>query len=419
MPRVLVIDDDRIIRKVVEKSLVTLGYDVILTDSGEEGLRAIKSVQPDIVIVDKLMPGIDGLEVTRRLRNEPKFAHLPILVLTGQSDLEDKLSAFEAGADDYLSKPFESAELAARLTALLRRADALKTAQTNKTEAADDAHTIAVHTMRGGIGASSLAVNLAIALRNLWQSTTLLTDMVFSSGQLSLMLNTPTKHTWARLTEMEMDDLDHSSIAGIVGNHECGLHLLAAPANPAEAERINAPLVERALAIARSRYEYVVADLPHDFSNVSLSVLDKADQVLLLLAPEIASVRAAAIALDTYAQLGYEEEKIKLVLNWTFEQGGLSRKKIEATLRHPIALVIPFAPKRFVSAINRGVPLLFEKPADPVSALIEDFAFHISKETNRSIPPAAPSEAWHRVNERQQLFSNHTRKSKSRLLLFA
>ncbi|MEZ4594194.1 MAG: response regulator transcription factor, partial [Chloroflexota bacterium] len=129
MVRVLVIDDDRLIRKVVKKALTDLSYEVIETEDGLEALKRIKSIKPDAVIVDKMMPGIDGFEVTRRLRREPELTHIPILVLTGESDLEEKLAAFEAGADDYLCKPFASAELAARLTVLLRRAKALEAAQ--------------------------------------------------------------------------------------------------------------------------------------------------------------------------------------------------------------------------------------------------------------------------------------------------
>ena len=76
-----------------------------------------------------MMPVINGFELTRRLRQDPDFIHLPIVVLTSESELEDKLGAFEAGADDYLPKPFESAELIVRIASLLRRANALKKAK--------------------------------------------------------------------------------------------------------------------------------------------------------------------------------------------------------------------------------------------------------------------------------------------------
>jgi pilus assembly protein CpaE len=140
-----------------------------------------------------------------------------------------------------------------------------------------------------------------------------------------------------------------------------------------------------------------------------------ANTILLVMAPEMASIRAAAIAIDTYSKLDYPKEKIKLILNWTFEHGGLAKKKIEAALQHEIALVLPFAPRHFVNAINRGKPFVFEHPNDPVSAMIEDFCFSLSKKPHRSIAPAAPSEAWHRVNGRLQNFQTKTKSRRSRL----
>jgi len=417
MPKILMIDDDRIIRKIVEKALTNLSYKVFTASSGEEGLKLIKSINPDIVVTDKLMPGIDGFDLTRRLRREPGFAHIPILVLTGESDLDDKLDAFEAGADDYLSKPFETAELAARIASLLRRSEAFKKARAHLLEPTENAHLIAVHSLRGGLGCSSLAVNLAIGLNNLWQKPTMLLDMVLSSGQLALMLNHTLKRTWSDLSQFEASDIDLSTVSSIMGKHESGLNFIAAPANPTEAEKINPEQISSAMKLLRPRFHYMVADLPHDFSSVSLDTLDMVDTILLVLAPEIASIRAAAIALDTYSQLNYPAEKIKLVLNWTFEHGGLARKKIESALHYPISLVIPFAPRHFVGAINRGIPFIYELPEDPVSSLIEDFAFRSSKQTDQAIPPAQPSATWHRVNGRLKLFNQNQKKQRTLLFL--
>ena len=417
MIRVLVIDDDRLIRKVVNKVLTDLSYEVTEAEDGLEALKRIKSIQPDAVIVDKLMPGIDGLEVTRRLRREPELAHIPILILTSESDLQEKLAAFEAGADDYICKPFAAAELAARLTALLRRAKALQAAQSQMLQKSDQARLIAVHSLRGGIGSSTLAVNLAIGLHTLWQNATLMLDMVPNAGQQALMLNMSLKRTWADLGTIPPEELDINMLSAIIRQHDSGLHLIASPKMPSDAEGISANHIDRALHILKSRYDYIVADLPHDFDSLTLEVLEAADTILLMVSPEIASVRAASIALETYKQLNYPEEKIKIVLNWTFERDGLAHEAIEKALHAPIHLVIPYGGRRFINAINRGVPLLQEQPEDPIAALLEDFSFRQSKETHQSIAPASPSAAWHRLNDRLQLFVAAQRKQKSRFSL--
>jgi pilus assembly protein CpaE len=412
MPRVLVIDDDPGILKLVDRALGSRGYEVYTAGNGLEGLNRVQAAQPDIIVLDKVMPDIDGFEVARRLRREPDFAHIPIVILTGASQLGDKLDAFNAGADDYLTKPFEVDELAARLAALLRRAEAFKAARTQGLDAVDTARLIAVHSLRGGIGSSSLALNLAYGLTSLWRTPTLLMDMVLSSGQIALMLNEAIKRSWSDLTAFDSANFDMDALEGILNQHTSGLHFIAAPKDPIDAEEVNSELIKRATALLMPRYEYIVADLPHDFSDISLDTLDAADVILVVLAPELVSIRAASVTLNTYNELGFEKEKIRLILSKTIATSGLNAKQIEEALHHPISMVIPHAPKLFVGAINRGVPLLESHPSTAIAGQIEDFAFRISKEAHQLIPPPAPGEAWHRVNKRLQLFDNHADGSK-------
>jgi pilus assembly protein CpaE len=396
MPKILSIDDEPLMRKMILAALKPLGYEITTAENGLEGISQAQKVLPDLIITDVMMPDIKGYEVCRRLRRDPRFAQTPILMLTSQSELEEKLQGFEAGADDYMLKPFQSAELAARVSVLLRRADTVK----SEAPLADGARLIAVQSLRGGIGSSSLAVNTALALAGLWGTPTLLMDLVLTAGQVALMLNTPLKRTWADLGRIPPADLDAEMLQTIIGRHESGLQVIAAPTYPVEAEALTADLLEAAIGLMRPQYDYLVADLPHDFSNVAIQTLDAADLILLLIAPEIASIRAAAAAMDTYGKLGYPLDKIKLVLNWTFERGGLPAKDIQKALRLPISLVLPFAPDKFVGAINRGRPLLHAQPDDPLSGIIEDFAFQLSKDRHKSVPPAVPTPAWQRLSKR-------------------
>ena len=419
MAKILLIDDDRIIRKMVSGSLSALGYEVVSVASGEEGLQRVKEIRPDVIVTDKMMPGIDGFEVTRRLRREPGFVNTPIIVLTSESDLDDKLGAFEAGADDYISKPFEQAELAARITALLRRSEALKAAQSQAAELTEQACTFAVHTLRGGIGCSSVAVNLAIALHQLWEGQNIILDLNMIAGQLSLMLNTPLRKTWASVGDVEPDDIDIGTIVNIVTKHTTGVHMIAAPSDPITAEQVAPQMISRMIRLMSPRYQYMVADLPHDFSSLSLEMLDIADTIFLVLAPDMASIRSASAALSVYSELGYGPEKVKLILNNTFEHGALPTKKIEAALKHPISLEIPFAPRQFISGINRGIPIVQSDADDPISIRFEDFAFKQSKEQHRQIPPANPSQTWHRVNQRINSLEAHTQKKSRSRSIFA
>jgi two-component system response regulator MprA len=115
---ILVVDDDRRITSMLSRALRAEGYEVRTANDGGEGLTRVRERQPDLLVLDLLMPGVDGLEVCRRLREE---SDLPILILTAKDETEDRVQGLDSGADDYLVKPFALDELLARVRALLRR----------------------------------------------------------------------------------------------------------------------------------------------------------------------------------------------------------------------------------------------------------------------------------------------------------
>jgi len=119
---ILVIEDDDIVARTIERSLRGDEFRVMLTSSGVEGLKVARRRTPDLVILDIIMPGMDGYAVCREMRSDPLLAEVPILFLTAKIKDEDKIVGFNAGADDYLCKPFNIDELILRLRAILRRA---------------------------------------------------------------------------------------------------------------------------------------------------------------------------------------------------------------------------------------------------------------------------------------------------------
>lgn len=119
---ILVADDDPKVRELLRIFLEKVGYRVILAGNGTEAISMAQENVPDVILVDVMMPQMDGFEVCRQLRNDTRIGHVPILMLTSRSALGDKLSGFESGADDYVTKPFDLDELLARIRALLRRA---------------------------------------------------------------------------------------------------------------------------------------------------------------------------------------------------------------------------------------------------------------------------------------------------------
>ena len=120
-PRVLIVDDDPIALRMIEYIFRRAEYEVHLAANGLVALSKVNEVKPDLIILDVMMPDLSGLEVCERLRAQPASAHLPIIMLSAKDHVEDKVGGFEAGADDYVSKPVDPQELLARAKALLQR----------------------------------------------------------------------------------------------------------------------------------------------------------------------------------------------------------------------------------------------------------------------------------------------------------
>jgi len=119
--KIMVVDDDEIVARTIERTLRAGGFQVVVVHSGVEALRAARRNPPDLMVLDVLMPGMDGYEVCRQVREDPLLRDLPVLFLTAKGKEEDRIAGLQAGADDYIGKPFNLDELYLRVRAILRR----------------------------------------------------------------------------------------------------------------------------------------------------------------------------------------------------------------------------------------------------------------------------------------------------------
>ncbi len=135
--RILVIEDDEHIRELLKYNLGQEGYQVSSARSGEEGLKLIKSKVPDLIILDLMLPGMDGLEICRILKRDDRTRYIPIIMLTAKGEESDIIAGLELGAEDYITKPFSPRVLIARLRMVLRRRD--------QSREADEAGPLTIH----------------------------------------------------------------------------------------------------------------------------------------------------------------------------------------------------------------------------------------------------------------------------------
>ena len=179
-------DDSELVRKLVIDVLSRSGFDVVTADSGESALMLLASDLPDLVVSDVSMPGMDGYELCRQLKSDSRTASIPVIMLTSRSLIEEKVRGFEAGADDYLVKPFDPTELDLRIKALLAR---VRAAMRSTEELPSEGRVISIFSLRGGVGKSTLATNLAVSLAHLWNIEIALVDVALEADQIAMMFN--------------------------------------------------------------------------------------------------------------------------------------------------------------------------------------------------------------------------------------
>jgi pilus assembly protein CpaE len=399
--RILAVDDDPLNLRLVEAALAKEEYEIFTAANGAAALIMAEEIHPDIILLDVMMPEMDGFEVCNQLRKKPSTARTPIMMLTALNSVDERIKGFDAGADDYLPKPFAPSELQARVKVLFRRA--IPVLVENKSK---EGKIIAVFSLRGGVGISSIAANLAAGLTQLWNQPSILVDLALNAGQSALMFNLPFRRSWENLASIPAKEIDINLVNDVILNHSSGTNILAASPRPEQNELIDGEKVTKVLSLLSLGYNYIILDMPHDFQDTTIAGLDLAHEIMLVLTPDLASVRSTVCALDVFNSLEYEQAKIRLVLNWTFQKHGLARKDIETAIKHPIDFVIPFAPEPFVSAINLGKPTVIYDLKSPLCSLYEDFAFLLSKEKDIKERPKNPTEAWERsvtrLKQRQQ-----------------
>ena len=394
--RVLLIDDEQFYFKLLQKSLREAEYKLEYAKSGSEGLAKIPSFEPELLIVDLKLPELDGFEILKRLRRDPKFSYIPVIVITSQDELSDKLKAFELGADDYLVKPFQPEELVARMGILARRGRAMQMAQ-KESSGTSETTIVTVHSLRGGLGCSSIVVNLGLAFHKLWGKRTLLLDSVLTAGQVALLLDAKPAATWEHLVGLEVENIDDVVAGELMCFDKSGVRYMASPRYPIAADTFTSETLKVLMEKIKNQNDFVVVDTSHDFSDMTIHMLSIASTILLVLAPEMASLRTTVSAMEIYDRLGIPLDKVKIALNNNSANPAIKQAQLEKVLKRPLDFVLPYEAGEVNRALNFGQPFILSNPDLPICLVLEKMAYALSDETQKALPPAVPSPTWKRV----------------------
>lgn len=390
---ILTIDDSELITSLVSANFIKEGFLVVTAENGRDGIVKAEKHNPDLVLLDVMMPDMTGFEVCEALRENPQFSKTPIIMLTSMGDLDNMQTGYSAGADDYITKPFQIAELKMKVQAMLRRSS-------RESGDVQTAKVISVFSLRGGAGSSSFAVNLAAGLSQLWDRPSVLVDLALPTGVCDYMLSLKPPQNLGKLARYDLAELDKEFLHACLAEHETGLRLLAGVLAAKDADLISEELVGVIMLQLREMVPYIVVDHAHQFSAPALAAFDHSDLILMPITPDANSVRLALSALKTFDALEYEREQIKIIVNWTFPRAGIATEKIESVLNHPVEIVMPHIPGAWSEAINSGVPVITHKKQPALTAMLEDLAWRVSSPEHIEQEPEIPSLMWQRVSSR-------------------
>lgn len=373
MAKILVIDDTLDTLNLIRIKLSKAGHQVLTATDGETGLQLALQKKPQIVVLDVMLPKMDGFSVARQIRKAFSRKYVAILMLTARGQISDKVTGFEAGADDYLTKPFDLEELDLRIRTLLARS----APSPESDSSGGTCRLISVFSLRGGVGKTSLAVNLAVTLAQLWNEPIPLFDLSLQNGHAAIFLGLHPRATLDDLIEHWQEYTDLDALDEFFTEKPNLVRLLAAPKYPASAERVSAEMLKHLVKLVRSQSSFLIADLASKLDNAMLAVLQSSDVILLLMAPEVASVHSAVEALDALRALDYPKERVCLVLNQTISRRGLSPGQVETAVGSSIGLVIPHEQEICAHAINAGQPFVLLSPNSSASRAIQDYAYSL------------------------------------------
>ena len=383
MPHILLIDDDPNLRTILTKVLVKSHFDVSCAKNGASGIQRAKTLRPDLIILDIIMPDMDGFEVTRQLRADPACVNIPIMALTAFATPRARKAAAEAGMNAFVIKPFSVQEIVALAKTMISTRNMSPDGETSPSNGNRQARLIAIHSLRGGLGCTTLAVNLAFALKKKWHQPTLLLDGDFASGQVAMMLNWQGRLSWSDLLRANAKNavcqaLEDGSIV-----YEKGLHVLAAPRDPGDADRFSSGFVGHSLNSLRQRYEYIVADLAHDFRDNTFELMKDCEKIFFLLSPDAVSQQLTKKALNTYAAMGIRPANVELILVDIRSGAPAIVSDIEQDIGRSLLANIPYADE-MAGATDPGQPLVVVNPRHEISGLVEELASLLGKPDHRN-----------------------------------
>ena len=383
--KILIIDDDLDTLRLVGLMLQRQGYQITAATNGQQGLDKALENTPNLILLDIMMPDMDGYEVARRLRDNSETADIPILMFTAKTQLNDKVAGFEVGADDYLTKPTHPSELQSHVKALLARS--AKSSQV--TETADHeqhGYVIGLLAARGGMGVSSLASNLAASLFQHSHAEVALAELTPGQGSLALDLGVSSEDGLAGLLAKAPAEITRINIAGQLVPHDAGFKVLTASNHPRDFQLINQiSQYENLVARMSTLGRFIVLDLGVGLPPFVQRLLSQINELIIVVEGNPNTIAHTRALIDDLIEFGTDKNHIVAVLNNRVRsETQIPWAEVQEQLGHSVTATLTPAPELFAQASRLKTPAVLCQPdsltSQQINKLAERFTEHEAQE---------------------------------------
>jgi len=375
--KVLVVDDDLNIQRVLVFALKQEGFEVLVASDGATGVEMARSEAPDLILMDVAMPRLDGYAATQQIRTTEQGHRVPIIMLSSEADVGERVKGLRAGADDDIVKPFHPLELMARIKALLARSGGETT--TTSGEQATLGRLCVFYGAKGGVGTTTIALNAAISMSRDLKRRISLIDANLQFGDMRVFLDLGLD-TASIVNAIGEPDLDTDLLRKLMVKHHTGIELLLAPPSPeaadivVERQRQHPESLSNVLNLSRRLYDYTFVDMVKTIDDFNLQLFDEADVIFVVMTADLSCLKNVRLVLETMDSLGYQRSKVQLVLNRSNAYTGINVNNAESALGRKIDYQVINEYRASISALNSGEPFMSSRPDGPLGRSVTDFA---------------------------------------------
>lgn len=338
-------------------------------------VRQIRAAEPDILLVDSQLGGDTTMDIIDDIALQ--FPNSAVVAILPTNDPLVAQQVMLAGARAFLIAPFSQINLVStlrRVTELEGRRQQTQTyVAAQLPESTRPLRTLTVYSPRGGTGVTSIAANTAIALAEETGKKVLLFEGKVFFGHLEVMLNLKVQNALSDLIP-HASSLDEGLIRDVVCPHPSGIHVLLAPSNVQIAQGIRAEDIYNIFMGVSRYYDYTVVDGGGPLNEISVTLMDATDRILLVTTPDLAALHDTSRFLQLSRSLAYPPDKILMILNKAGVEGGVKLKDIESVLHHQVYHQIADDESSVLRSINRGIPFLVYYPRSNASKSIQQLS---------------------------------------------